>query len=291
MPRGLEVGEELSSVFTDTHAHLGHVLSRLGQAPVDALLESFGRAWTAESSRGREDLAPFILDMGVDPGDLGPRLEGFGRYPFIRFAAGLWPGRESLERPGEALAALERDIGTRACVALGECGLDYHHMEAPREEQIRLFEPQVEMAARFGLPIIVHSREAFDDTLAVLSGAAEKIPVVIHCFGYGPTEAERFLEEGCLISFAGNLGYGKSEGLRSALSIVPIGSLLMETDSPYMNPMPRRGKPSTPLDIARTISLAAELRSMPVGEFSAAVQANAFRIFSGGRRPASGAQV
>lgn len=281
MLREAEAEQAAPVVYTDTHAHLGHVASRLGEERVEAVLDAYGRAWAAQTGIGQGTMAPFILDMGVNPGDLGSRLDRYGRYPFIRFAAGLWPGRESLERPPEALSKLERDIQSPRCCALGECGLDYHHMEAPPGEQIWLFEEQVAMAAGMGLPLVVHSRAAFDDSLSVLSGAAGKIPVIIHCFGYGPAEAEKFLEQGCHISFAGNLSYKKSDELRRALSIVPIGSLLMETDSPYMNPMPHRGRASTPLDIARTIQLAAELRNMPAAEFSAAVQGNAFRIFSG----------
>ncbi len=269
------------ALYSDSHAHLGLVESRLGAEAAEALLAAYAEAWESEIQDGREASAPFIVDIGVNPGDLAPRLERLGRYPFVKLSAGLWPGRESLERPGEALAMLREDLRSPRCRALGECGLDYHHMEAPREDQIKLFKAQASMAAELGLPLIVHSRDAFEDTLAVVSGAASSVPVIIHCFGYGAREAEEFLEAGCLLSFAGNLTYKKSDGLRSALVLTPLNKLLMETDSPYMNPMPHRGKDATPLDIGRTIELAARLREISVEELSAAAQANAFRIFSG----------
>lgn len=269
------------ALYSDSHAHLGLVESRLGAEAAEALLAAYSGAWESEIQNGREASAPFIVDIGVNPGDLAPRLERLGKYHFVQFSAGLWPGRESLERPDEALAALREDLRSPRCRALGECGLDYHHMDAPREDQIRLFEAQASMAAELGLPLIVHSRDAFEDTLAVVSGAASSVPVIIHCFGYGAREAEEFLEAGCLLSFAGNLTYKKSDGLRSALVLTPLNKLLMETDSPYMNPMPHRGKDATPLDIVRTIELAARLKEISVEELSAAAQANAFRIFSG----------
>jgi TatD DNase family protein len=103
--------------------------------------------------------------------------------------------------------------------------------------------------------------------------------VVIHCFGYGPEEARAFLELGCWISFAGNLTYKGSEALRAALALVPDERLLLETDAPYMNPMPKRGKPSSPADIARTYALAAELRGVAVEDLAETVSRNAHRLF------------
>ncbi|MCE1196144.1 TatD family hydrolase [bacterium] len=273
-----------SGVFTDTHAHLALVEERLGRVVVEAVLERYAEAGAAAEG-GRSGAgavsAPFIVDIGVNPGDLAPRLAGFGAYPFLRFAAGLWPGRESLGDPEAALAALAADLASPRCAALGECGLDYHHMEASERAQIELFEAQAAMAAQAGLPLLVHSREAFADTLAVAGGVAGKIPVVIHCFGYGAREAAAFLECGCHLSFAGNLTYRKSDGLREALAAAPSDRILFETDSPYMNPMPHRGKPSTSLDLARTMAAAAEIRGVALEELAAAAQANAIRIFSG----------
>jgi TatD DNase family protein len=268
-------------VFADSHAHLSLVEARLGGEIVSALLSAYSSAWAA--SAGNVGAAPFMVDVGIRPGDLASRVDRFGSYPFVRFSAGLWPGKESLEKPRETLEALGKDVGSARCCALGECGLDYHHMEAPRSEQIGLFEAQVALAVDRGLPLIVHSREAFEDTLAVVSDAASRVPVIIHCFGYGEAQAASFLEKGCMLSFAGNITYKKSEELQRALQATPTDRLLMETDSPYMNPMPYRGKPGTSLDIARTIEYAARLKGMTVENLASAAQANAFRIFSGTR--------
>lgn len=276
-----------SVAFTDSHAHLSLVESRLGKEVVDALLSTFSSAWTSvggviDADSDALSRAPFIMDIGIRPGDLSPRIDRFGAYPFVRFSAGLWPGGESLDKPREALKSLEKDLGSPRCVALGECGLDYHHMEAPRSEQIALFEAQAAIAVERALPLIVHSREAFEDTLAVVSNVSSRIPVIIHCFSYGASSAKRFIEAGCFLSFAGNITYKNSEELRRALQATPADRLLMETDSPYMNPMPSRGKPSTSLDIGRTIARAALLKEMSDEALAASAQANAFRIFSGG---------
>lgn len=272
-------GEAGSRVFSDSHAHLSLVETRLGSEPMAALLAAYSSAW-AESS-GRVETAPIIVDVGIHPGDLAARVGRFGSYPFVRFSAGLWPGRASLERPDLALERLKKDLESARCRALGECGLDYHHMEAPRGEQMRLFEAQIALAVDMGLPLVVHSRDAFEDTLALLSDAPSHIPVIIHCFGYGESEATLFLENGCMLSFAGNITYKKSDELRKALRATPLDRLLMETDSPYMNPMPSRGKPATSLDIARSIDRAAWLKGLSLEALASAAQVNAFRIFSG----------
>ncbi len=268
--------------LTDCHAHLGHIEARLGAAALRQVLSAYEASWGAAAPAGRSaKSSPFILDVGTEPGDLDSRVERFGAYPFLRFSAGIWPGRIALERPGEALLALERDAASARCSALGECGLDYHHMEAPPGRQIALFEAQIEVAERFGLPLIVHSREAFADTYSVVSGAGARIPLVIHCFGYGEAEAEKFLGLGCMLSFAGNITYRNSEPLRRALALVPPENLLIETDAPYMNPMPFRGKPATPLDIVRTVETAAVAKNTTVRELAPILHANAVRMFSG----------
>jgi TatD DNase family protein len=144
-----------------------------------------------------------------------------------------------------------------------------------------LFRAQAVLAKTLRLPLIVHSREAFGDTLGLVKDFAGSIDIVIHCFGYGAREARAFLDLGCSLSFAGNISYKKSDDLREALARTPLDMLLLETDSPYMNPMPMRGKPSTPMDLGRTIALASELIRIDVEELALLVHRNALRIFGG----------
>ncbi len=279
-----------SSPLTDTHAHLGHIEQRLGPEGLENLLETYRAAWAAaKSEKTPAARLPFIVDIGTRPGDLLPRLDRFGSLPYLRFSAGLWPGREVFADPKACLEQLAADLRHDSCCALGECGLDYFHMEAERERQLALFEAQAALAQARNLPLIVHSRDAFQDSLGVGSTLGGRIPVILHCFSYGPREAEAFLAAGCLLSFAGNLTYRRAEPLSEALRVAAKGkAFLVETDSPYMNPMPGRGKASTPLDIGRTYAYAASALGQELSELVKAVQERSVKIFRPGIEGAGG---
>jgi TatD DNase family protein len=287
----------MPGIFTDTHAHLSLVAEELGTDALDALLADYAEAQAAAALEGRS--GPLLLDPGTEPEDLSARIAllGFGSAPslarsaearasFLRLAAGVWPSGDNLVSPDASLAKLVSAIaeasrlGVRVA-AIGEGGLDYRHMEGSKEAQAELFAGQLALAFRLSLPMIVHSRAAAADTLALIERAGERpsAPVIIHCFGYGPEEARAFLGQGCWISFAGNLTYKGSEALRAACASVPEDRLLLETDSPYMNPMPRRGKSATPADVARTYAFAAELRGTSVEELAETVSRNARILF------------
>lgn len=298
------------TVYTDSHAHLPDVAGRLGPEGLAALWDDYAAAAAAAGAESCAGLAagtaasagPLLVDIGTEARDFTARLALLGRHGFLRYSLGVWPGREALADPAASLASLLASLEAAGvdAAAIGECGLDYHHMDGPREAQLALFEGQAAIALRLGLPLIVHSREAFEDSLAVVSRLRDggylpaggpraaggrpggpDLPVIIHCFGYGPEEAARFLELGCHLSFAGNVTYRKAEALREALRLVPLDRLLLETDSPYMNPEPLRGRPCSPRDICRTYAFAAALRGEDVGHLAAAVTANARSLFQG----------
>jgi TatD DNase family protein len=267
------------SVRTDSHAHLSYVAERQGPAALAAVLGAYEAAWSLAAAEGRA--GPLLLDAGVEAGDLGRRAALLGSPPFLRLAAGVWPGGEALDDPARALAELAASIAAHPGLvsALGEGGLDYHHEAGRAEAQRELFLGQLSLAARLGKAFLVHSREAAADSVAILREAGPACPVVIHCYGYGPRELLSFLDLGCHISFAGNLSYRNADELREALCLVPPDRLLLETDSPYLNPEPLRGRPATPLDIGRSYALAARLRGMPEEELARLVSANAHRLF------------
>ena len=297
------------TVFTDSHAHLPDVVGRIGAESLAGLFAGYAAAGGAGGAGATgavvaPDAGPILVDIGTEAEDFASRLALLGRHDFLRYSLGVWPGRDALADPSESLASLESSLEAAGCdaAAIGECGLDYHHMDGPREAQLALFEGQAALALRLGLPLIVHSREAFEDTISVVSrlrrgecgsdgghrvdgrspGAADgcpALPVIIHCFGYGPEEALRFLGLGCHVSFAGNVTYKKADALREALRLVPLDRLLLETDSPYMNPEPLRGRPCSPRDIGRTYAFAASLRGEDEGRLAAAVTANARSLF------------
>jgi len=293
------------NALTDSHAHLSLVAEELGADALAAVLDSYALAWgegargepsspgsrpapgaalaqpSAQSLPTKSPAKPFLVDIGVEPGDFRGRFELSGERPFLRYALGVWPGHPWVEDPAAALRGLEESLeaaGKRAS-AVGECGLDYHYERDSAAAQRVLFEGQIEIAKRRSLPLIVHSRDAFSDTLAVLGSAGALPPTIIHCFGYGAAEAEAFLALGCAISFAGNITFKKSEGLNAALLLVPAEKLLLETDSPYMNPTPRRGKPSTSADIERTYAYVAEARKTDPAELELTVSNNVQALF------------
>ena len=277
-------------MFTDSHAHLSSVAEELGLGALESLLADY--AEDASRAEGDGRITPLLLDPGTEPGDLRSRLAllggAAGLPPFLRLAAGVWPSPGNLACPAESLGALAEAIDEARgrgleVAAIGEGGLDYHYEDGRRgglvRSQAELFEGQLSLAGSLGRPMIVHSREAFADTLALVASRRSSSPIIIHCFGYGPEEARAFLDLGCFLSFAGNVTYKKSDALRDACVLVPDDRLLLETDAPYMNPMPRRGKPSSPRDVARTYAFAAELRGVALADLAETVSRNARTLF------------
>ena len=132
-----------------------------------------------------------------------------------------------------------------AVVAIGECGLDYHYDHSPRQDQREVFARQVEVAARTGLTLVVHSRQAWDDTFSILRSVGPG-RVVMHCFTGGPHEARRALDLGAWLSFSGIVTFKTADDVRAAAALVPLDRLLVETDSPYLAPVPHRGRPNEP---------------------------------------------
>lgn len=166
----------------------------------------------------------------------------------------------------------------RALSAWGEIGLDYHYSPETRLEQTELFASQLEEARRRNLPAIVHTREAADDTFAILREVPSR--GVIHCFTGTPEEAKRYLDLGFYISISGIVTFRAAANVRETALAVPDDRILIETDSPFLAPVPFRGKPNEPAFVARTCEFLAELRGMPPEEFAGLVWRNAERMLA-----------
>lgn len=265
--------------LVDSHAHLGKTAARLSLPLADAL-----RSWFASGGT-------LLLDAGTDPGDLGARraavesacamLRSEGSTPLdasFFFSAGAWPGTEVLCDPEASRSGLVADIAAGAC-AVGECGLDFFHKEAPEADQIAFFESCCSIAAEKGLPLIIHSRDAHAQTLDCLRRYPSARPAIIHCFSYDREAAAAYLDSGCIISFAGNLSYKNASALREAAALVPLDSLLVETDAPYLAPVPQRGKPCQPEMVKHTLECLADIKGIAAEELAEAVESNFKRIF------------
>ena len=195
-------------------------------------------------------------------------------------------------------AATEEDVSPERIVALsdhsdvigiGETGLDYYYEHSPRERQLASFRNHIEASRRTGLPLIVHARDADDDTVAVLKDEYERgpFPGLIHCFTAGRDLARAALGIGFLISISGIVTFKKAQNVHEAAREVPLDRLLVETDAPFLAPVPHRGKRCEPAFVAQTAAAVAELRGADSARVAAATTDNFFRLFSKARRPAA----
>ena len=172
-------------------------------------------------------------------------------------------------------------LGAPEVVAVGECGLDYHYDHSPRPVQREAFAAQIDLAAERGLALVVHTREAWDDTFAVLH-AGPAVPTVFHCFSGGPVEARRALDLGGWLSFSGIITFKTAGDLRAAAAMAPLDRILVETDSPYLTPVPHRGRPNEPAYVPLVGAAVASARSVVVEVVENVTWANAEAVF---RRP------
>ena len=251
------------AIWTDSHNHLV-------MAPFDPDREDvIQRAFQAGVLR--------MLVVGTNPEDWAGAAGLAERHGF-RCTAGLHPHEAS--RWDSALAeALSQALEGPTISAVGEIGLDYHYDFSPREAQRGAFAAQLAAARGRGLPVVVHSREAFEDTLAALREHAPHLQGVLHCFAYGPAEAEAFMDLGYAISFSGIATFPKAPQLREAAKLVPSSKLLVETDAPYLAPVPFRGKRCEPAHAAIVGRYLAQFLGVPEAEFARRTSENAAALF------------
>jgi TatD DNase family protein len=224
-----------------------------------------------------EDVAAAAAEAGVSRIITIGREQAVGlaeRIPGVWAVVGVHP-HEAAEVADPA-AAVRELIGHPRAVAVGECGLDFYRDYAPRDAQRRAFAAQIEVANEAGLPLVIHTRAADDETFAMLDSA--EVPVVLHCFG-SVGRLDDALERGYLVSFAGNVAYPKAEDLREAARHVPGDRILAETDAPYLAPPPHRGRPNQPAYVMRTLEVLAGERGVEPAALEAQIDANATRVF------------
>ena len=206
------------------------------------------------------------------------------RFNSVWATVGVHP-HEAAHATAATWERLTELTNSTAVVAIGEIGLDYYRDLSPRPTQRAVFQHQIELAATQRLPIVVHSRDAAEDTYAILrgwresAGAAAMDPGVIHCFGYDTSWAERFLALGFLISVPGTVTYPKADRMKEVAVAVPQSSLLVETDSPYLAPLPWRGKRNEPAYLPETVKMIASLRGERAEHLGIVTGANARRLF------------
>jgi TatD DNase family protein len=239
----------------DTHAHL------------DALDDPSGAI-----TRARAAGVARIIAIGSGLSSARATLEIAARAQGVAAAIGVHPHQAGDgERPEDLL-----EIGDGNVVAIGEIGLDFFRDYAPRDDQRRIFDSQLQLAAERGKAVIVHSRAADDETAAML----EHFPgtVVLHCFS-SPGLLPAALDRGYYVSFAGNVTYPKAGDLREAAAQVPADRILAETDCPYLAPQPVRGKTNEPAFVVHTVAALAKTRGVDADELGRQIEANAVAAF------------
>lgn len=208
------------------------------------------------------------------------------QYPEIYCSVGVHPHNAGAE-PDVTIADLVKAASHPKVVAIGEAGLDYHYDHAPRDMQARSFRLQIAAARETGLPLVVHSREAEEDTARILEeemGQGAFTPL-LHCFSSKPALAERGLAIGAYVSFSGILTFRNAEDIRRAAELAPLDSILVETDAPYLAPVPHRGKANEPAFTVHTLAKLAEIKNMPRDAMARVTSDNFFRLFSKVPRP------
>jgi TatD DNase family protein len=257
--------------FIDSHAHLADPAF---DGDRDAVIE---RARAA----GARSIVCIGSGSGADDvlGSARASAQLVGRYPgYLFYSAGVHPHDASGFDPSSTLDELS-DIVANGAVAIGECGLDYHYDNSPRPEQRRAFAEQLRLSRETEKPVIVHTREAEADTRAMIKEAASAGVVgVLHCFTGSRALAEDAIDSGWLISFSGIVTFKKWTD-DEIVRLVPEDRILAESDSPYLAPVPNRGKRNEPAWVSLTVARLADARGVSVEAMSATVSANAMRVF------------
>ena len=247
--------------WVDSHCHLYSLTDS------DAAIE-----------RSREAGITAMVCVGTDLETSRQAIELAGRHPDVHATVGLHPHDASkLSVEWERLETLAE---SKKVVGVGETGLDFHYLHSPADEQETAFRAQIRLAKRLDRALVVHSRDAWHDTFRVLADEGPPLRTVLHCFTGGPGEARRALDLGALLSYSGIVTFPGADDVRAAAGITPLDKLLVETDAPYLAPVPRRGRENEPALVALVGAAVATAAGQAEDEIAERTTANAAATFS-----------
>ena len=220
------------------------------------------------------------ITVGTTLVDSGSAIELAARYENMYAAVGIHP-HEAKTGDEAALAELKCLAQQDKVVAIGETGLDFHYNFSKQPDQARVFAAHLDIARALGLPVIVHSRNAFDETMEILDRNGGGLQgVVFHCFSGSADQARQLLERGHYLSFTGVVTFKNADATRAAAQVVPLDRLMVETDAPYMSPEPvRKQKPNEPALMVHTARLLADLKGVSLEDLAQATTRNAVKFF------------
>ena len=251
--------------WVDSHCHLGY--EGTDQDPDTQVAEA--RAAGVEA----------LICVGTDLESSRRAVALARRHPTVRATVGLHPHEASrLDEQWADLVALARDDAD-VVAGIGEGGFDLYYEHSARDEQDAAFRAHVLLAHELDRALVIHSRDAWDDTFAVLEAAGVPTRTVFHCFTGGPDEARRALDFGAYLSFSGIVSFKNADDVRAAAAVVPLDRVLVETDAPYLAPVPHRGKPNRPAWVVDVGAALAAAMDVPVAEVADATRRNAVAVF------------
>ena len=246
--------------WTDTHCHTQEQMVETGS---DELLQ-----------RAREAGVQRFIVIGTDVDTSQQAIDIAAKHDDVWATVGLHP--HDATKGVHTIAPLAT---SPRVVGIGECGLDYYYEHSPRDIQMPAFAEQIALAKQHNLSLVIHTRDAWEDTFNVLDSEGMPENTIIHCFSGGPDEARACLDRGAYLSFSGIVTFKNATDLREAAKICPLDRLLVETDSPFLAPVPHRGRPNEPAHVGIVGTAIADLRGHDVIDFASITSANALRAF------------
>ncbi|MBT4588204.1 MAG: TatD family hydrolase [Rhodospirillaceae bacterium] len=260
-------------MLVDSHCHLNY--------------EGLAEDIEGTVARAGEAGVGFMLSIGTRLSDFDAVLATAKAYENVACTVGIHP-HESGKEPETDVETLVELTQHPKVVGIGETGLDFFYDNSPRDAQERSFRTHIAVARETQLPIVVHTRDADERTIAIIDEEQEKgtFPGLIHCFSAGPELAKCAVSHGMAISLSGIITFNSAEPIRETVKSVPLEQILVETDAPFLAPIPHRGKTNEPAFVAHTAAKAAEIFEIEVEELARQTTDNFFRLFSKAERPA-----
>lgn len=249
--------------WIDMHAHLDKL-----EEGVEAALEQAQKAGVKQ-----------IVTIGTEPADLPVVLQIAERhYPQVFCTLGIHP-HEGVLYTEEAGLFIRNNLSHPYVIAVGEIGLDYYYQQSPREDQAKAFRAQLEIAREYQMPVEIHTRDAEKETIEILNEFKGQVTGLIHCFTGTQWLAEKALDLGFNISISGVVTFKNADSLREIVKSIPLDRLHVETDAPFLAPVPQRGKKNTPAFVVHTAQVVADLKNVSLETLSEVTAQNAKKLF------------
>ncbi len=259
-------------MFVDTHAHLFY--------------PNYNGDLNDVIERAKNSGVDFIIVPATDLASSARAIELAEKYDFIYATVGIHP-HDTKDFTIDLIPLLEKTAKHPKVVAIGEIGLDYYYDFSPKEKQLLAFEEQIKLALKLNLPIIVHNRDSNDDIMNIARKYKDSgLRAQYHCFAGSIEDARELIEMHHFISFPGNITFKKADNLRKVLSRIAVENLLLETDSPFMTPVPHRGERNEPANIKLVAETIADVHNLRTDDVALTTSYNAYKLFGIGYKPA-----